>query len=190
MNTEVLQIVSELGKLALAITLAGSHVATTPRLRSDICSWLTLNKPSVSEFACFSRSHFCNLCLDRAKLALDTDPYFLTTECDCSSLFVKIFTRTLDCTNCREWKAPTRTKHEWKILSSRCTTQRVCNRLEPPLTTGIYYDTLRVRSRNITTFGSSCTGSIPTRDHLPSYLYSRSYLKPQLSATMVRTALP
>jgi hypothetical protein len=35
-DTEVLQIVAELGKLALATTLAGSCVATIPRLRSDI----------------------------------------------------------------------------------------------------------------------------------------------------------
>jgi hypothetical protein len=39
-NTEVLQIVAELGKLALAITLAGSYIAATPRLRSDIRSYL------------------------------------------------------------------------------------------------------------------------------------------------------
>ena len=36
MNTKVLQIVAELGKLALAITLAGSYVAAIPRLRSDV----------------------------------------------------------------------------------------------------------------------------------------------------------
>jgi tetratricopeptide (TPR) repeat protein len=35
-ETEVLEIVAELGKLALAITLGGSYVAATPRLRSDI----------------------------------------------------------------------------------------------------------------------------------------------------------
>lgn len=40
MNTEVLQIVSELGKLALAITLAGSYIAATPQLRSDIRLYL------------------------------------------------------------------------------------------------------------------------------------------------------
>ena len=39
-NTEVLQIVAELGKLALAITLAGSYVAAKPRLRSNIHSYL------------------------------------------------------------------------------------------------------------------------------------------------------
>ena len=36
MNTEVLQIVAELGKFALAITLAGSYVAAIPQLRSDV----------------------------------------------------------------------------------------------------------------------------------------------------------
>jgi hypothetical protein len=36
MNTKVLQIVAELGELALAITLAGSYVAAIPRLRSDV----------------------------------------------------------------------------------------------------------------------------------------------------------
>ena len=41
MNTEVLRIVVELGKLALAITLAGSYVAATPRLRSDIRLYLS-----------------------------------------------------------------------------------------------------------------------------------------------------
>ena len=40
METEVLQIVEELGKLALAITLAGSYVAAKPRLRLDIRSYL------------------------------------------------------------------------------------------------------------------------------------------------------
>jgi hypothetical protein len=44
LHTEVLQIVAELGKLALAIalaiTLAGSYVAATPRLRSDIRLYL------------------------------------------------------------------------------------------------------------------------------------------------------
>jgi hypothetical protein len=40
MNKEVLQIVSELGKLALTITLAGSYIAATPRLRSDIRLYL------------------------------------------------------------------------------------------------------------------------------------------------------
>ena len=39
-ETEVLEIVAELGKLALAITLAGSYVAATPRLRSDIRLYL------------------------------------------------------------------------------------------------------------------------------------------------------
>jgi tetratricopeptide (TPR) repeat protein len=39
-ETEVLQIVEELGRLALAITLAGSYVAATPRLRSDIHLYL------------------------------------------------------------------------------------------------------------------------------------------------------
>jgi tetratricopeptide (TPR) repeat protein len=39
-STEVLQIVITLGKLALAITLAGSYIAATPRLRSDIRSYL------------------------------------------------------------------------------------------------------------------------------------------------------
>jgi tetratricopeptide (TPR) repeat protein len=39
-DAEVLQIVAELGKLALAITLAGSYVAATPRLRSDIRLYL------------------------------------------------------------------------------------------------------------------------------------------------------
>jgi hypothetical protein len=36
MNTKVLQIVAELGKLTPAITLAGSYVAAIPRLRSDV----------------------------------------------------------------------------------------------------------------------------------------------------------
>ena len=35
-NKEVLRIVAELGKLALAITMARSYVAATPQLRSDI----------------------------------------------------------------------------------------------------------------------------------------------------------
>jgi len=39
-NSEVLRIVTELGKLALAITLAGSYVAATPRLKSDIHLYL------------------------------------------------------------------------------------------------------------------------------------------------------
>ena len=39
-DEEVLQIVTELGRLALAITLAGSYVAATPRLRSDIRLYL------------------------------------------------------------------------------------------------------------------------------------------------------
>ena len=39
-DAEVLQIVAELGRLALAITLAGSYVAATPRLRSDIRLYL------------------------------------------------------------------------------------------------------------------------------------------------------
>jgi hypothetical protein len=39
-NAKVLQIVEELGKLTLAITLAGSYVAATPRLRSDIRLYL------------------------------------------------------------------------------------------------------------------------------------------------------
>jgi hypothetical protein len=37
---EIMLIVQELGYLALAITLAGSYVAATPRLRSDIHSYL------------------------------------------------------------------------------------------------------------------------------------------------------
>ena len=36
----MLQIVEELGRLALAITLAGSYAAATPRLRSDICLYM------------------------------------------------------------------------------------------------------------------------------------------------------
>jgi hypothetical protein len=40
-NKEVLQIISEPGKLALAITLAGSYIAATPRLRSDIHLYLS-----------------------------------------------------------------------------------------------------------------------------------------------------
>lgn len=40
MNTEVLRIVVELGKLALAIMLARSYVAATPLLRSDIRLYL------------------------------------------------------------------------------------------------------------------------------------------------------
>jgi hypothetical protein len=37
---EIMLIVEELGYLALAVTLAGSYVAATPRLRSDIRSYL------------------------------------------------------------------------------------------------------------------------------------------------------
>jgi tetratricopeptide (TPR) repeat protein len=40
MEKEIMLIVEELGYLALAITLAGSYVAATPRLRSDIRSYL------------------------------------------------------------------------------------------------------------------------------------------------------
>jgi tetratricopeptide (TPR) repeat protein len=39
-DAEVLQIVAELGRLALAIMLAGSYIAATPRLRSDISLYL------------------------------------------------------------------------------------------------------------------------------------------------------
>jgi hypothetical protein len=34
-----------------------------------------------------------------------TDHQLTTMQCDCSSLFVNIFTRTINCTNCGEWKA-------------------------------------------------------------------------------------
>jgi hypothetical protein len=39
-NKEVLRIVAELGKLALAITMVRSYVAATPQLRSDIRFYL------------------------------------------------------------------------------------------------------------------------------------------------------
>lgn len=49
--------------------------------------------------------------------------------------------------------------------------------------TGIYYDTLRLRSRNITALGSSCTGWRPVQNHLPLSLYGRSYLSPTLQGS-------